>query len=258
MDGESSAHRTRRKAKPALLQKAGRASIAAIRQALKGALVWALLGLCLGVVCDMACFVLSKLDFARGEMQLGDTWILAVAALVPVIGAGLFAIYGAEKGVAVAAIETEDEFGLIRYAVDESMALAEERFGSSIGDVPSESVERALAEGARHALGEVDDAWRGPLGWFAGRVLRALSSRYVDMLVAAYAEERTAAGPKGTVQVARLADRAHRNVVEGVEALVAWVLQKELVLLVVGFLILGIAWYPIVWKLRAYVPSFVS
>jgi hypothetical protein len=222
---------------PSPLARAGAVVLSIAKHVVTRAVLWAVLGLVVGVATFVAFLVIHQFADRSG--------VIGAALLVLYVGVAFvaFGAHGVTRGVARAALELEQKFGLTRYLIDRITGSIEKRFGTTLANLPLAKFEEGAKGVVDQFLGSEEMLEGSGVTRWVLRKVRALFVGLVEKyLLKAYRVEVEEGGAGGGVSVARVRDRLHAELPRQIASLVMAPINKYLVVIVVLYFGLGLGW----------------
>jgi len=224
------------------LGKAGTVATTVVKHVPTRGLLWAVIGLVVGVLCVSLSFVIGVLVMGRGALVLG--YLVAIPIAIPVLGLALFGVHGLHRGAARAILALDQKFGLVSYLIDRVLTRLEQHVGGSLRNLPLQRIEQALQQTVASYLGSSsEDDGTGLLAYVLRRARRSLVPRIERYLLTAYREEQHADGSGGGVSLEKVRERALLATSERLEQIIMSPLNKQLAVFMTLYVLFAAGWW---------------
>jgi hypothetical protein len=229
---------------PSFLSRVGTVALTIVRHVPTRGASWGAFALVLGIVLALLVPFVARLSYGTRADALATWPFVSVRVLLVLAGSALFVVHGLHRGVARAALDLEQRFGLVAYVVDRILLKLHAKIGGPISNLPLARFERLLKTTLDDYLGSDDmREGRGLTGWVVRAAKRAIVRRVETYLLAAYRAEERPDGTGGGVSLERVRERATAELSSRLGTLVMAPLNKQLALFIALVTVVPLFWF---------------
>lgn len=213
--------------------------MAVVKNVAPRGILWAGIGLVVGVVCVALSFGIGLLVMERGALILGYLAIIPIT--IPFLGAALFGMHGLHRGAARAALELEQKFGLTSFVANRVLGILETYLGGPVSNLPLQQLEAKLKEAINQYVKTSEGT--GIAAWVVTRVKKKLATKLETYLLAAYRAEQQKDGSGGGVSLEKVFAPVRKQLSDGLAGWVMSPLNKQLGLFMTLYVLVAGGWW---------------